>query len=56
MLSSNLSLSVEKTVRYNNKSLISNTDMKILSNKDIKMFHKKLLVIPLGTSKAGILH
>ena len=38
MLASNLNLSIGKTKGYNNKILVSNTDMKIGSNKD----HKKL--------------
>ena len=31
---------------YNSKILVSNTDMKIGSNKDIKKDHKKLPVVP----------
>ena len=34
MLPSNINLSIGKTVRYNNKTLISNSDMKIDSKKD----------------------
>ena len=49
MLSSNLNLNIEKTVGYNNKILISNTDMKIYPNKDINkaaVHHKKSSVPP----------
>ena len=42
MLPSNLNLSIGKTKGYNNKILVSNTDMKIGSNKDINKDHKKL--------------
>ena len=42
MLASNLNLSIGKTKGYNNKILVSNTDMKIGSNKDINKDHKKL--------------
>ena len=43
MLPSNLNLSIEKTTKfYNNKILVSNTDMKIGSNRDINRDHKKL--------------
>ena len=44
MLPSNLNLSIEKTKRCNNKILVSNTGMKIGSNRDINKDHKKLLV------------
>ena len=37
----NLNLSIGKTKGYNNKILVSNTDMKIGSNRDIKRNHKK---------------
>ena len=46
MLSSNLNLSMGKTKGYNNKILVSNTGMKIGSNKDINKDHEKLPVIP----------
>ena len=46
MLSSNLNLSMGKTKGYNNKILVSNTDMKIGSNKDINKDHKKFPVTP----------
>ena len=49
MLPSNLSLNIGKTVGYNNKIIISNTDMKIGSNKDINealVYHKKSPVNP----------
>ena len=42
MLPSNLNLSIGKTKGYNNKILVSNTDMKIGSNKDINRDRKKL--------------
>ena len=42
MLTSNLNLSIGKTKGYNNKILVSNTDMKIGSNRDINRDHKKL--------------
>ena len=43
MLSSDLNLNIGKTKGYNNKILVSNTDMKIGSNKDINKDHKKYL-------------
>ena len=46
MLPSDLSLSIRKTKGYNNKILVSNTDMKIGSNRDINKDHKKLPVTP----------
>ena len=42
MLPSDLNLSMGKTKGYKNKILVSNTDMKIDSNKDINKDHKKL--------------
>ena len=42
MLSSNLNLNIRKKERYNNKILVSNTDMKISSNRDINRDRKKL--------------
>ena len=42
MLPSNLNLNIGKTKGYNNKILVSNTDMKIDSNRDINKDHKKL--------------
>ena len=44
MLPSNLNLNIGKTKGYNNKILVSNTDMKIGSNRDIN--RKKLTVTP----------
>ena len=41
MLPSNLNLNIGKKKRYNNKILVSNTDMKIGSNRDINRNHKK---------------
>ena len=46
MLPSDLNLSMGKTKGYNNKILVSNTDMKIGSTKDINKDHKKLPVTP----------
>ena len=45
MLPSNLNLAIEKKERYNNKILVSNTGMKIGSNKDINRDHKRFLVV-----------
>ena len=42
MLPSDLNLNIRKTKGYNNKILVSNTGMKIGSNKDINKDHKKL--------------
>ena len=42
MLPSDLNLDIGKTKGYDNKILVSNTDMKIGSNKDISKDHKKL--------------
>ena len=42
MLPSNLNLKIGWTKGYNNKILVSNTDMKIGSNRDINRDHKKL--------------
>ena len=42
MLPSNLNISIRKTKGYKNKFFMSNTDMKIGSNGDIKRNHKKL--------------
>ena len=44
MFPSNLNLSIGKMVGYNSKSLIINTDMKIVSNKEINKDHKMLPV------------
>ena len=44
MLPSNLSLNIEKTAGCNNKILVSNTDMKTGSNRNInrvEVYHKK---------------
>ena len=45
MLPSNLNLSVGKTKGQNNKILVSNTGMKIGSNRDINKDRKKLPVV-----------
>ena len=44
-LPSNLNLAVRKKEGYNNKILVSNTGMKIGSNKDINRDHKKFPVV-----------
>ena len=46
MLSSNLNLNTVKKRGYNNKILVSNTDMKIDSNSDINKDHKKPVTPP----------
>ena len=46
MLPSNLNLNNGKTNGYNNKILVSNTDMRIGSNRDMSKDHEKLLVTP----------
>ena len=43
ILPSDLNLNIGKTKGYNNKILVSNTDMKIGSNRDINGDHKKLI-------------
>ena len=45
MLPSNLNLNIGKTMGYNNKTLVSNTGMKIGSIRDINKDHKKLPVV-----------
>ena len=45
MLPSNLNLSIGKTKGYNSKILVSNTGMKIGSNRDINRDHKKLTLL-----------
>ena len=42
ILPSNLNLNIGKKKGYSNKILVSNTDMKIDSNRDINKDHKKL--------------
>ena len=55
MLPSDLNLNIGKTKGYNNKILVSNTGMKIGSNRDINKDHKKLT--PPESSKAeGVAH
>ena len=46
MLPSNLNLSIGKTKRYSNKILVSSTDMKIGSNRDINKDRKKYQMCP----------
>ena len=52
MLPSNLNLNIGKTKGYNNKILVSNTDIKIGSNRDIH--RKKLTVTPPDVPKIVI--
>ena len=55
MLPSNLNLSIGKTKGYNNKILVSNTGMKIVSNRDINKDNKNLT--PPGPGRAeGVAH
>ena len=54
MLPSNLKLKIGKTKGYNNKILVSNTGMKIGSNRDINKDHKKLFVTPPDEPKTVI--
>ena len=42
MLPSDLNLNIGKTKAYNNKILVSNTDMKIGSKREINKDHKKI--------------
>ena len=46
MLPSDLNLNTGKTKGYNNRTLVSNTGMKIGPNKGINKDHKKLPVTP----------
>ena len=54
MLPSNLNLNLGKTKGYNNEILVSNTDMKIGSNRDINKDRKKLPVTSPDMPKAVI--
>ena len=45
MLPSNLNLAIGKKEGYSNKILVSNTGVKIGSNKDINRYHKKFPVV-----------
>ena len=54
MLPSNLNLNIGKTKGYNNKVLVSNTDMKIGPNRDINKDRKNLPVTPPDVSKTVI--
>ena len=51
MLPINLKLNIGKTKGYNNKILVSNTDMKIGSNRDINKDRKKMPVTPSDVPK-----
>ena len=46
MLPNDLKLSIGKTVGYNSKILVGNTDIEIGSNNDINRGHKKLRMTP----------
>ena len=46
MLTSKLNLSIGKTKGYNKKILVSNTDMKSGSNRDINRDHKEIPDVP----------
>ena len=54
MLPSDLNLNIGKTKGYNNKTLVSNADIKIGSNRDIKKDRKKLPVTPPDVPKIVI--
>ena len=54
MLPSNLNLKIGKTKGYSNEILLSNTDMKTGSNRDINGYHKKLPVAKPDVPKAII--
>ena len=45
MLPSNLNIAIGKKEGYNNKTLVSNTGMKIGSNRDINRDHKTFPVV-----------
>ena len=57
MLPCNLNLNIGKTKGYSNKTLVSNTDMKTDSNRDINKDHKKLpLDVPNKTAIPAAQH
>ena len=56
MLPSNLNLNLGKKKRYNNKILVSNTDMKIGSNRDINKDHIELPADELKTVISTVQH
>ena len=55
MLPSDLNLNIGKTKGYNNKILVSSTDMKIGSNRSINKDHKKL-PSPVPGKVGGVAH
>ena len=55
MLPSNLNLNNESMKGYNNKILVSNTNMKIGSNRDINNDHKKLSITSLDELKKTVI-
>ena len=52
MLPSNLNINIRKTAGYNNKVLVSNTDIKIGPNRDVNKGHKKVPMTPPEPGKA----
>ena len=54
MVPSNLNLNIGKTKGYNNKILVSNTGIKIGSNRDINKDYKKLPVVKPDMPKAPV--
>ena len=55
MLPSDFNLNIGKTKGYNNKNLVSRTDMKIGSNRSINKDHKKL-PSPVPGKAGGVAH
>ena len=57
MLPCNLNLNIGRTKGYSNKTLVSNTDMKTGSNRDINEDHQKLpLDVPKKTAIPAAQH
>ena len=56
MLPSNLKLNIGKMKGYNNKILVSNTDMKVDSNRDINRDHKKFPVVKPDVPNKVMIH
>ena len=54
MLPSKLNLNIGKTKRYNNETLVSNTGMNIVSNREINRAHKILPVVKPDVPKTAI--
>ena len=55
MLPIDLNLKIGKTKGYNNKILVSSTDMKIGSNRGINKDHKNL-PLPVSSKAGGVAH